>query len=119
MHTRAAPAVQTLNLAPPASVGLRAVLPPRSDTQVLVELLEDDLQQGFAHLARLETYLRRVRDLVQGDQVTPSRLVEASQDLDGVEELCALDEAVGGLRRRLARAAPLIGSARSASVKGP
>lgn len=84
---------------------LRAALPPREDSVVLVDFLEDDLREGLSAVADLEAHFTDVLDVLRSDRLSPIPLVEVADDLHMLQRLEYLHTVVSQLRRRLCAAA--------------
>lgn len=84
---------------------LLARLPPREDSRVLVDFLEDDLREGFDAIADVEAHFVEVLAALRDEQITPLSLLDASEDLRVLQRLEYLLTVVSQLRRRLSQAA--------------
>jgi hypothetical protein len=84
---------------------LRAALRQRHDGAVLADLLEEDLRAALEGLETLRAHLQDVLGALLAPRPTPLDLLEASDDGHAQAALSALEDTLGGLRRRLAQAA--------------
>lgn len=84
---------------------LRAYLPQREDSEVLVDFLEDDLREGLAAVAEVEAYFTDILDLLANEKPSAIRLLDASDDLRTISRLEYLFVVVAQLRKRLSQAA--------------
>ncbi len=84
---------------------LASALPPREDSRVLVDFLEDDLREGLSAVAEVEAHFTDVLDALRADRLSPIRLVDAADDLRVLQRLEYLHSVVSQMRRRLCTAA--------------
>ncbi|WP_426750886.1 hypothetical protein [Myxococcus sp. Y35] len=82
-------------------------LPARTDAEVLVDLLEDDLREGLGALGEVEAHFTDLLDTLRTEALTPATLVDTGDDLRVLQQLDALHDAVVRLRKRLSQAATL------------
>lgn len=94
---------------------LRQVLRQRHDGAVLADLVEDDLRAALEGLETLHAHLQDMFGALLAQRPTPLELLEAADDSHAQAALAALEDTLGGLRRRLAQAAARVAApARSA-----
>ena len=87
---------------------LRRALPARADATVVADLLEDDLREGLAAVAEVESHFHEVLDALRSERLTPLALVTAGDDLRVLQRLDALHSLATQLRRRMSQAAGLL-----------
>ena len=87
---------------------LERFLPPREDSAVLLDFLEDDLREGLDAVAEVEAHFTDILDVLSSDKPGPIRLIEAAEDFRVLNRLEYLMVVVAQLRRRLAQAAGAI-----------
>ncbi|XXF75853.1 hypothetical protein P2318_22695 [Myxococcaceae bacterium GXIMD 01537] len=87
---------------------LARALPARTDSAVLLELLEDDLREGLDALGDVEAHFTDVLEALQGAGRSPRALVDAADDARVLQRLDYLVLVVTQLRRRLSRAAGMM-----------
>jgi hypothetical protein len=92
-----------------ASGRLLQSMPARADAQVLVDLVEDDLREALAAVEEVHGHFSDIIDaLVSSRRLTPSVLVEVSDEQRVVDQLDSLIGVASQLRRRLSEAASKI-----------
>lgn len=104
----AAPAL--LRRADPVRVAMERLartLPARTDTAVLVDLLEDDLREGLDALGDVEAHFTDLLDTLRTEDLSPVALMEAGEDLRVLQRLDYLHHVIVQLRKRLSQAAAL------------
>ena len=84
---------------------LEAVLPPREDSKVLVDFLEDDLREGLEAIAEVDAHFTDLLDTLRSDRLSPITLLEAADDYRVLSRLEYLTVVVAQMRRRLSQAA--------------
>jgi hypothetical protein len=87
---------------------LARALPARTDTAVVLDLLEDDLREGLDALGDVESHFADVLEALRSQELSPLALVEAGDDLRALQRLEYLLNVVAQLRRRLSQAAGLM-----------
>jgi len=83
-------------------------LPPRADSTVLLDFLEDDLREGLEALGDVEAHFSDVLETLQSDGLSPLSLLEAGEDYLVLQRLALLEDVTTRLRRRLSQAAALM-----------
>lgn len=104
----AAPAL--LRRADPVRVAMERLahsLPARTDANVLVDLLEDDLREGLDALGDVEAHFTDLLDTLRTEDLSPVALLEAGEDLRVLQRVDYLHHVIVQLRRRLSQAAAL------------
>jgi hypothetical protein len=84
---------------------LEALLPPREDSAVLLDFLEDDLREGLEAISEIESHFTDVLDTLSNDRLSPVALLDAGEDFRVLNRLEYLMGVVGQLRKRLSQAA--------------
>jgi len=87
---------------------LARALPARTDAEVLVELLEDDLREGLDALGDVECHFADVLDALRVEQPSPLALLAVGEDQLVLQRLDALVTVVSQVRRRLGQAAGML-----------
>jgi hypothetical protein len=82
-------------------------LPARTDSAVLVDLLEDDLREGLDALGDVAAHFTDLLDTLRTEDLSPATLLEAGEDLRVLQRLDLLHDVVVQLRKRLSQAAGL------------
>ncbi|HYH99258.1 hypothetical protein [Hyalangium sp.] len=88
-----------------AMENLARALPARTDAAVLVDLLGDDLKEGFDALGDVECHFADVLDAMRMPRPSPATLIGMSDDQLVLERLEVLVGVVSAVRRRLSQAA--------------
>ncbi len=87
---------------------LARALPARADAMVLVDLLEDDLQEGLEALGEVESHFADVLEALREEEPSPLALITVGDEQRVLEQLDALVGVVTQVRRRLSQAAGLL-----------
>ena len=87
---------------------LASALPPREDSRVLVDFLDDDLREGLSAVAEVEAHFTDVLDALRAPRLAPATLLEVGDELHALQRLEYLHVVVSQLRRRLSQAAGLL-----------
>jgi hypothetical protein len=98
-----------------AAESLSRALPARTDAEVLVELLEDDLREGLDALGDVECHFADVLDALRVERPSPLALLAVGDDQLVLQRLDALVGVVTQVRRRLGKAAGMLRSGRAHS----
>ncbi len=96
---------QAVDAVAEAASRVEAVLPPRNDSAVLADFLEDDLREGLDAVADIEAHFHDVLEVLRSEALTPQMLIEASDDFRVLRRIESLAVVVAQLRRRLSQAA--------------
>jgi hypothetical protein len=88
---------------------LEAALPPREDTAVLIDFLEDDLREGLQAIAEVEGHFTDIIEVLRQERPSAIRLLEVADDFRALSRLEYLFVVVSQLRKRLSQAAGQLG----------
>lgn len=91
-----------------AAERLARALPARTDAEVVVDLLEDDLREGLDALGDVEAHFSGVLEALRDNPLSPRALVDAGDDARVLRQLDALVTVATQVRRRLSQAAVLM-----------
>jgi hypothetical protein len=91
-----------------AAESLARALPARTDAEVLVDLLEDDLREGLDALGDVECHFADVLDALRVEQPSPVALLAVGDDQLVLQRLDALVSVVTQVRRRLGQASGML-----------
>src|SRR5882724_269987 len=91
---------------------LEALLPPREDSAVLLDFLEDDLREGMEAVSEIQAHFSEVIDTLRSEKLSPIALLDAGEDFRVLNRLEYLHVVVTQLRRRLSQAAGKLREAR-------
>jgi hypothetical protein len=84
---------------------LEEVLPARTDSKVLLELLEDGLREGLSALAGVEEHFQDLLAGMQKAPGSPANLVDIGDNARVLDQLDTLVAMTSEIRRRLSQAA--------------
>lgn len=96
-----------------AAESLSRALPARTDAEVLVDLLEDDLREGLDALGDVECHFADVLDALRVERPSPLALLSVGDDQLVLQRLDALVGVVTQVRRRLSQAAGMLRQGRA------
>jgi hypothetical protein len=98
-----------------ATESLSRALPARTDAEVLVDLLEDDLREGLDALGDVECHFADVLDALRVEHPSPLALLSVGDEQLVLQRLDALVSVVTQVRRRLGQAAGMLRQSRAHS----
>jgi hypothetical protein len=84
---------------------LKSRLPLGTDSEVLIDLLSDDLEQGLTQVADVENHFSEIVEALSRESLSAVRLVELSENLQVLDRLEHLNQLAQQIRRRLSQAA--------------
>jgi hypothetical protein len=91
-----------------AAESLSRALPDRTDAEVLVDLLEDDLREGLDALGDVECHFADVLDALRMEHPSAPALLAVGDDQLVIQRLDVLVGVVTQVRRRLSKAAGML-----------
>jgi hypothetical protein len=84
---------------------LESRLPFDTDSQVLIDFLSDDLEQGLTEVMEVENHFTEIVEALSHESLSAVRLVELSENLQVLDRLDHLNQLAQQIRRRLSQAA--------------